>query len=82
MAIKRITELHLEDSSVYKQALGCLKELGQAENNVDTRQACHKILLEVIDLGLVLARCDLHRRFPIMRGDLLAPRKVVTKCTS
>ncbi len=55
----------LADVAAYRQALGCLTELGQATDTLETRSACHRILHEVVNLGVVLAKCDLMSRFPI-----------------
>lgn len=52
----------LRDAGVYREALGCLTELGGAVDTADTRSQCERILYSVIELGIVLARCDLHRR--------------------
>ena len=64
------TPARLVDCKAYRQALSCLMELGDAHDTVDTRAQCDAILGSVMELGLVLARADLHRRFPALVDDL------------
>ena len=55
----------LADVASYRQALGCLQELGMATDSLETRSQCERILHEVVNLGVVLAKCDLMSRYPI-----------------
>ena len=52
----------LNQLASYRQAVGCLVELGEGRVDVESAPQCRLILEKVIDLGVVLARCDLHRR--------------------
>ena len=55
----------LANSKAYRQAVAILEELGECDDNEDTRAQAARILDEVMALGLVYARCDLMRRMPM-----------------
>lgn len=59
------TTPRLHETSIYQQSLGCLTELGNAEVSEEVLAQCTRILDDVLRLGVVLAHCDIHKRYPI-----------------
>ena len=59
-----MAQCKLKQLASYRQAVGCLNELGEASVDVDAMRDCKTLLELVLQVGVVLARCDLHRRMP------------------
>ena len=59
-----MAQCKLNQLASYRQVVGCLTELGEVSVDVDAMRDCKALLELVLEVGVVLARCDLHRRMP------------------